>query len=319
MLLRQHLSIYRVLKITWRIDLIILSLCTAAYFVDSRIMVTIHILPTLPALIGTATAFFIGFNNNQAYSRWWEARTIWGGLVNDSRSWARGLMAYCGGHQGSSGEGAEKGGAPGEGTITGERRAYARKMILRHIGFLYALKTALRKDSDNTFEKYLSAPETASVRRFANIPNAILDLQAQDLEKLSRLQATDGFRFLALNDLLRGFCEGMGKSERINNTVFPTTYIYFTRLFIWILVVLVTMTLSENIGPWSIFFGWVIGFAFHASQINGMMLMNPFEPIPSGVALNSITRTIEINMLQTLGEAGIPAPEPTQRDGEYVL
>jgi putative membrane protein len=313
MLLRQHLSVYRVLKITWRIDLVILSLCTAAYFFDTQIMVTVHILPALPTLMGAATAFFIGFNNNQAYSRWWEARTIWGGLVNDSRSWTRGLTAYCGGHQGAPMEDI----APG--TITGERRAYARKMILRHIGFLYALKAALRKEPDDSFEKYLPTEDIATVRRFSNIPNAILDLQAQDLEKLSRLQATDGFRFLALNEVLKGFCDNMGRSERINNTVFPTTYIYFTRLFIWILVILVTMTLSESIGPWSIFFGWVIGFAFHASQINGMSLMNPFEPIPSGVPLNSITRTIEINLLQALGETDIPAPEPTQREGEYVL
>lgn len=315
MLLRQHLSLYRVFKITWRIDLVILSLCTIAYFVDTRIMVTIHILPTLPALMGTATAFFIGFNNNQAYSRWWEARTIWGGLVNDSRSWARGLMAYAGGHQGEAGRHTSD--APVG--ITGERKAYARKMVFRHIGFLYALKAALRKDNDASFEKFLSPEETASVRRYNNIPNAILDLQAHDLERLSRLQATDGFRFLALNELLRGFCDGMGKSERINNTVFPTTYIYFTRLFIWILVVLVTMAMSESIGAWSIFFGWVIGFAFHASQINGMMLINPFEATAAAIPLNSITRTIEINLLQTLGETNVPGPEPTHRDGEYVL
>ena len=46
-------------------------------------------LPWTPvALIGTAVAFLIGFQNNAAYGRAWEARKIWGGIVNESRTWA---------------------------------------------------------------------------------------------------------------------------------------------------------------------------------------------------------------------------------------
>jgi putative membrane protein len=39
------------------------------------------------ALIGTAVAFMVGFQNNSAYGRIWEARKIWGGIVNASRTW----------------------------------------------------------------------------------------------------------------------------------------------------------------------------------------------------------------------------------------
>jgi len=119
--------------------------------------------------------------------------------------------------------------------------------------------------------------------------------------------------------LIRNFCEGMGKSERIKNTVFPTSYSYYTRLFIWILVIVTTMTLAESIGLWSVFFGWIVGFVFHATHINGQSLMNPFELTPPGVPLNAITRTIEINLLQDIGYHEIPAPIAAERDGEYVL
>ena len=296
MLLKQRLSLYRVVKITWKIDLLMLALCTIAYFVDSKLLSDFHIPSSLPTLMGTAIAFFIGFNNNQAYSRWWEARTIWGGIVNDSRTWTRNLLAYS------------------------HDEILAGKMIRRHIGFLYALKANLRKQKDDDhYTRFLTPADVAAVQHVANIPNAILDLQAYDLQQLSDNNKIEGFRFHALNETLTNFCDGMGKSERINNTVFPTTYIYFTRLFIWILVILTTMALSENISGWSIFFGWLIGFVFHTTHINGMNIMNPFEISPSCIPLNSITRNIEINLLQSMKETNIPLPESTMHRGEYIL
>jgi putative membrane protein len=274
MLLKQNLRLYRIFKITWKIDILILLMCTAAYFIDTLLMPEVHLVPALATLMGTAIAFFIAFNNNQAYSRWWEARIIWGGIVNDSRSWTRNLLAYAD--------------APA---------TEARRMSLRHIGFLYALKASLRNMKDDVYKNYLPEEEWEKVEGVANIPNAILDLQSFDLQKLSKENKIDGFRFLALNDLVRSFCDGMGKSERINKTVFPTTYIYFTRLFIWILVVLTTTSISESVGPLSIFFGWLIGFVFYSTHENGMNLMNPFDLSPYCIPLNSITRTIEINVL----------------------
>ena len=43
---------------------------------------------TLVALVGTAVAFLIGFQNNAAYDRVWEARKIWGGIVNATRTFS---------------------------------------------------------------------------------------------------------------------------------------------------------------------------------------------------------------------------------------
>lgn len=295
MLLKQNLSLYRVLKTTWKIDLVLIALCTAAYFIDTYLLKWVHIPATLPALIGTAIAFFIAFNNNQAYSRWWEARTIWGGLVNDSRAWARELIAHA------------------------DDKEAARKMIFRHISFLYALKSYLRRVPDDKYKKYIPASDLPLVEKQNHLPNAILNLQSVDIQKLSQANKIDGFHFLALNELVRLHGENMGKSERINNTVFPTTYIYFTQLFIWILVVLTTMTLSEEIGPLAIFFAWVIGFVYHTTHSNGMSIMNPFELTPACVPLNSITRHIEINLLESLGEPNIPEPEMAMQHGEYML
>jgi putative membrane protein len=294
MLIKPNLSLYQVVRFTWKVDLTMLLSCSVAYYIDVNLIPDFHIPTILPTLMGTALAFFIGFNNNQAYDRWWEARTIWGAIVNDSRSWARSLVAYC------------------------KDPAYQRTMTYRHIAFLYALKSGLRKQEDASIEKYLTAAELSHIEPYSNKANAILDRQALDLEKMQQDNSIDNFRFLGLNELIQNFCDGMGKSERINNTVFPVTYIYFTKLFIWLFVVLITMSISATVGPWSILLGWLIGFVFHISHTNGMSLMNPFEPTAFGIPLDSITRTIEINMLQSLGETDIPAPVESV-EGEYIM
>ncbi len=303
MLLNQSLQLKRVVLITWKVDLLMLTLCIVAYFVDTLLLTDLQIPPALPALMGTAIAFFIGFNNNQAYDRWWEARTIWGELVNHSREWARSIMAYAS--------------TPANGTAESLHH-WRRKMIFRHLAFLYTLQSSLRKSNGNEYEKYLTTEEIDNIKAFANKPNAILDIQSKELEKMANEKVIDNFRFYAMAGLIASFGSGMGKSERINNTVFPTVYVYFTRLFIWIFVILLTMAISTTIGPWSIFFGWVMGFVFHITHINGMSIMNPFEDEPPGVPITSITRTIEINMLQTLGEKNIPESIRPVND-EYIL
>ncbi|MCK7557474.1 hypothetical protein MKQ70_21680 [Chitinophaga sedimenti] len=57
MLLKQNLSLYRILKITWQIDLLMIASCTAAYYVDTLVLKNWHLPGTFPALMGTAIAF----------------------------------------------------------------------------------------------------------------------------------------------------------------------------------------------------------------------------------------------------------------------
>ena len=128
----------------------------------------------------------------------------------------------------------------------------------------------------------------------------------------------DGFRFMQLDNLLVRFTDSMGMSERIKNTVFPSTYNYLTKMFIWLFVIAIELVTVQSMGIWSIFISWLIGFVFVSTQINGMSLVNPFENTAASIPLNQITRTIEINLLQMLGETNIPEPVKPF-NGEYVL
>lgn len=273
--------------------------CIGAYLIGVLYLGEVIRIPAaIPTSLGTAVAFFITFNNNQAYGRWWEARTIWGALVNDSRSWARNVLIYA--------------------DAANDYDDVPRRMVRRHIAFLYALKQSLRGQTEREFDRYVSTEECRYVSKFANIPSALLDEQTRDLDYLRNVGRVDGFAFLTLNEMIVRFSDSMGRCERIRNTPFPGTYLYFTRLFIWFFVVLMTMVIADDTGIWSIFLGWIIGFVFHVTHINGLSLMNPFDMNPASMPLSAITRTIEINLLEILGETEVPKPvQPI--NNEYLL
>ena len=79
MLITPYVRLTSILKGTWKNFLLDLCVCVAAYFFNDYVLRPLFdVPPIIPTLLGTALAFFIGFNNNQAYDRWWEARKIWG-------------------------------------------------------------------------------------------------------------------------------------------------------------------------------------------------------------------------------------------------
>jgi putative membrane protein len=180
------------------------------------------------------------------------------------------------------------------------------------------LKTNLRGGTNDCNVRYLNEEDRLAIEGASNLHNAILNLQAADLQLLSKNGYIDGFRFIEINAMLVRFSDSMGMSERIKNTVFPTTYSYMTKVFIWLFVVTFTLVISESAGVVSIFLGWLIGFVFVSTQINGMNLVNPFVNNSASIPLNQITRGIEINLLEMMGAADIPEPVKPIND-EYVL
>ncbi len=186
---------------------------------------------------------------------------------------------------------------------SGQGPTLARRMVFRHLAFVYALKSGLRKDGDTYYHGYLHPGEVESVAASKNPANAILGLQAADLRTLRDLGAVDGFVFRDLNSRLTAFTDELGMCERIRNTPFPPSYLFFTRVFIWFYVIMTTFSLTENIGAWAILFSWAVGFVFHVTHRNGLSIMDPFDTDPLSLPLNSISRTIEINLLEMLGHS----------------
>lgn len=302
MLIGNNIRLSRILKNTWQVDIIMIITCTAFYFFHFYLLRHHFDIPALvPTVLGTAIAFFIGFNNNQAYDRWWEGRRIWGALVNDSRSWARDVLCYVSSNT----------------LPEAEVKAIQKQMIYRHISFLYQLKCSLRGDN-SVYTSYISEAEQREISLQNNHHNALLQIQSQHLQRIYKQGLIDGYQFLQMDAMLVRFCDSMGMCERIKNTVFPTTYNYLTKVFIWLFVIAIELVTVQSMGAWSIFMSWLLGFVFVSTQINGMNLVNPFENKATGVPINQITRNIEINLLQMMGETDLPEPIKPVND-EYVL
>ncbi len=295
MLLRENIRLGQIVTGTWKSSAFIMLTSILSYLFNEYILKHHLEHPAIiPTLLGAALAFFIGFKNNQAYGRWWEARIIWGALVNESRTLARQCIHYI------------------------SKKEEAEKIVYRHIAFVYALKAYLRDADDSHYKNYLQASEHGKVSKAYSKHNVLLSLQTAALETCYTNGYVDGFKFMEINQTLNNLCNEMGKSERIKNTVFPTTYTFYTRLFIWYFNISVTLVLANLVGGHAIFFGFLVGYVYHTSHNIGYGLLNPFEATPTGIPLDQISRSIEINLKEILGETNLP--EPIRNDNkDYVL
>ncbi len=180
MVITQNLSLWRILRNTWKVDVFIIITCTLTYYLHEFVIPRAIQLPAMiPTLLGTALAFFVGFNNNQAYDRWWEARIIWGALVNDSRTWARNVLNFC-----------------SQGTLSLEEFEQLKyRMVFQHIGFVYALKDSLRPKQEEYHRRHFTDEDLEMIQHESNVPNAILTLQAKISKHCSIINALTSSSF----------------------------------------------------------------------------------------------------------------------------
>ena len=301
-------------------------------------------LPWLPiALIGTAVAFIISFQNNATYDRVWEARKIWGGIVNASRAWGVMVKDFV------TNERAE------EKASDAELAGIHRELIFRHVAWLTALRHAMRQPRpwerhlrtksnrewaeridvrerryslDEELVPYLSAEERAEIEPMSNKPTQILALQSAQLRELKFRGLIEDFRHMEMENVLVELYALQGKSERIKNFPYPRQYATLNSIFLWIFILLIpfgVMFEFDRIGqelqgsyplvgkyfvwlsvPFSVMVMWV----FHTMERIGRVSENPFEGKSTDIPITTISRGIEIDLREMLKESpeSIPAP-----------
>lgn len=254
-------------------------------------------LPIAPvSIIGVAIAIFLGFRNSSAYDRWWEARKIWGGIVNYSRSWAMEVNSFSEMDEPSQ-----------------DLKAMRKRMVYRHIAWLYALALHLRKQMDTErLKPYLNDEDFAKLEGFKNIPAQLIFLQGQDVQAMRRKEWIDDFSRIELNVVLKEFYNLQGKAERIKNTVFPYYYNYFTRLFLWLFLFILPFALVREMGWESVPLSVAISFVFHILDKSGAITEEPFEARAADTPMLTLCRSIEIDLRQMLGETDLPEPNPVK-------
>lgn len=259
------------------------------------------------ATLSAALAIYLGFKNNNAYDRWWEARKIWGLLVNYSRAWARQVLTLP---------------VLSEEMDTRELYTWQKKVIYRHIAFVHALRVFLRKKHDynhngvvelieesNQFEDirdFLPVDEFEAVKSKRNPPNYILLLQGQDLREAYKKGWISDYRFTQIESTLTEFNNHQGRSERIKNTPLPRPYSFFSRVFVYLHGTLVPLAFIEDLGWLNIPLSMIINFVFLALDQVGERTEDPFENRMEDTPLTNISVTIEENLKEMLGIKKLP-------------
>ncbi len=299
----------------------------------------LHI-PWLPlSVIGTAVAFYVGFKNNSAYDRLWEARKIWNAIINSSRMWGANVRAYIG-NQFTEEEVSNK-----------KLQLIHKKMIYRHIGWLYALRsqlliptpwehirqgrlvrnitekrqkrygTKLSQDGirEEELAAFLPSDELQRLIDYKNTATQIIDQQSQDLTALRKADLIDDFRHMELQKLLNDFYTHQGKCERIKEFPLPRQYGSSSFIFVGIFIFLLPLgmvsefhKLGESVVWMSIPFTVLIGWIYLMMELVGDYSENPFEGLGNDIPMHSLCRVIEIDLKQMLGETDIPAPIAAQ-------
>lgn len=253
-------------------------------------------LPHIPlALYGSAIGVILGFRNNSSYARWWEARTLWGAIVNNSRSWARQVTTTM---------------RPLRAEETVAMKAMQVRMLHLQIAYVHALRQQLRGLSPwEEIERVLPEGEIGELREAKNPAVALQEKMGMllggclDREWISELQ------WRAMDESLNDLADAQGGTERIKNTPMPKQYDYFPQLFVHIYCAMLPLALVTNMGWFTPLGSTLVGFIFLALDKIGRDLEDPFDNTIYDVPLTAITTTIETNLRQTLGERELPEPE----------
>ena len=243
-------------------------------------------LPNLPLpLLGSAIALIVSIRNTSAYARWWEARTLWGSIVNNSRNLARGLVMLAGDAE------------------------LQRRLIRGQIAYVLALRChLLRQPSDASLERYLPPEMAASSRGASNVPIAIQLALGRELAAARAAGLMDTVAAAALDRTLSGIIDAQGGLERIKNTPLPRQYSLLPLIFIRAYCIVLPLGVVANLGVATPLGSGLIGFMFLVLDEVGRDLEDPFENRVYDVPMAAITRTIEIDLLQAIGSPDVPEP-----------
>jgi ion channel-forming bestrophin family protein len=250
--------------------------------------------PEIPiSIFGGVIGVLASFRNTSAYARWWEARIIWGSIVNNSRSFGREVLTMI-----ASGEETDR-----------EPCEIKRRLVLLQVAYVHALRNHLRGLQPwEELNGLIPEGEMENLKTQKNVPLAIQQKMAALLADCYRKGWIDNIRWASLDRTLSTLMDGQGASERIKNTPMPRQYDMFISRFIGVYCLLLPLGMVESLRLLTPIGSTFVGFIFLTLDKIGRDLENPFENLQHDISLTAITRNIEINLKQMLGEKDIPEP-----------
>ena len=231
----------------------------------------------LDAALSFSMALLIAFRMNRAYERWWEARSLWGTLVNASRNLAIKLRRFARMSEGDCQE--------------------ARDLI---VAFSVGLKGHLRDDGQLSrlpgFENDTNEP--------VHIPGYVVSKLYELLQQLqSGEDAMGTAERLAIDTEARVLMNVCGGCEKIKTTPISTSWGTFTTQCIGIFLLTLPWGLVDDFGYWTVPISMVVAYVVIAAEVIARYVEQPFGLLEDHLDLESITAAIDRSVTsELLGE-----------------
>jgi putative membrane protein len=237
-------------------------------------------------VLGTVMSLLLAFRSNQAYDRWWEARTVWGAIVNDGRTLGRQILNFL---KSDYDQQAVK--------------QFKERFLRRQMAWNYALSQRLRGEAATAgLDCFLSRRDLSTIAKYTNAPAAILELHANDLNYALEQGWLNQFQQVEIDRTLTRLCDSMGKCERIKNTVFPATYSLYIHLAMNVFIMMLPFALIDFFSFMEVPIVMVIGGLFMLIEKMAIHLQDPFEGKPTDTPMTAISNTIEQDLRQMIND-----------------
>jgi putative membrane protein len=243
------------------------------------------------SLIGLTLAIFLGFRNSTSYARYWEARTLWGTLLNETRALVRQALTLA------------------------DSPSDVPTLTARLIAFVHALRHQLRMtDPAADFERLLSAEECSRLQAARYKPAMLLLMAGEWLRDRRQAGQLSQALVQAMEGPLGRLTEALGGCERIASTPIPFTYAVIIHRTIYLYCVLLPFGLVDAIGPMTPVIVAFIAYTFFALEALGAEIEEPFGTSPNDLALDAMAAMIEATVREMMGETQPPPPDFVQTE-----
>ncbi len=253
-------------------------------------------LTTTPfSLIGLALGIFLGFRNNAAYDRFWEGRKLWGAMVNTSRSWTRQVFLLI--HAPDDAGDAER----------AEVAALQKQLVYRHMGYVHAFRMHLRDGGDGAgLDAFIGREEREALLTESNRPNAIAHKTGMLVRDAWKRGWIKDFHVNILEGSLTHVLDIQGGCERIKATPVPWVYNVLTHRIVFVYCMGLPFGIHDTAGTLTPVVVAMIAFAFYGLDAIGDEIEEPFGEDDNDLPLMQLSRMIEVNLRQRLGETELP-------------
>lgn len=236
------------------------------------------------SILGVAIAIFLGFRNNACYSRYVEARHLWGQLMIASRSLLREVKT----------------------TLPDD--AELGQFVRLQIAFAHCLRMTLRRNPQaKPLAKYLSEKDLQTVFAAQSPANRILLLMGEWLAVRRRNGQLSDILFHSLNNRLNDMSAVLAGCERIANTPVPFAYTLILHRTVYLFCIMLPFALVVDLHYMTPFISVLISYTFISLDTLAEELEDPFGTENNDLPLDAICNAIEIDLLQMNDETNVPA------------